>query len=398
MWLKHLLLITICCSGITALGQSLFETGKVHDSVPVSGTKDETFALYLPKSFNPDSLSSIIFIFDPAARGARGIKPFIPAAEKYGHLVICSNNSRNGRYDRNFNIANRLFSHTFNNFLIKQNEMYLSGFSGGSRLASAIATLTNRFAGVVGCGAGFSNVREHKPSVQKYAYVGLCGDRDMNYKEMLGDKDFLSLLKFNSTLITYEDDHSWPPPKQILRAFDWLALQQLKKSSPIDTLDIFNLYRSDYKKIKEFETDGELLYASEQYDRVLKSYQGLIKMDSLRKQQKELLTSKAHKKKSTSLAIALKTEQKLSGKLTTQMITDFITPKETNFGWWEKELNKLNALADKEDVEIEKMVSRLKFDLYVRAYSTKNEMLYNSNKEQVALANRFLDLISPKKE
>lgn len=384
--------------GFSIQAQTVFKKGMIHDSIPISGTNDETFALYLPEKYKESELSSIVIIFEPAARASIGIQPFIEASEKYGHIIVCSNNSRNGPYERNFGIANNLFNHIFTNFNIKQDEMYLSGFSGGSRLASAVASLTDKFAGVIACGAGFSYSQQHIPSTQGYAYIGLCGDRDPNYSEMLENKDHLKLFKFNSTLITYNGNHSWPPSEQISRAFDWLHLQKLKKTNPVRSEEILNLYQSAYSRIEQFKANGELLYASEQYERILKSYKGLVSIDSLAKQNRKLLTSKAYKKQSTSLDNVLKMETKLAGKFINQIISDFKNPNKANFSWWEKELDKLNTLGERKDVQIQKMVYRLKFNLFVRVYERKNALLHNSNEEQIALIDRFINLIYPKTE
>lgn len=399
MWLKHLLLITICCSAFTVLGQSSLEKGIVHDSILVSGTTGETFAVYLPKSFDSNSLSSIVFIFEPAARGVVGVKPFIPSSEKYGHILVCSNNSKNGPYDRNFAIANRLFDHIFGKFIIKQDEMYLSGFSGGSRLVSAIATLTNRFAGVVGCGAGFSNVPEHLPSIQTYAYVGLCGDRDMNYKEMLDSKKYLDLRGFNNTLITFDGEHRWPPKEQLTRAMDWLYLQKLKNnSSSSKPEELVVLYKSDYNRIKEFKENEQLLFASEQYKRILKDYKGLLALDSLIVEQQFFLASKSYKKQAAALRSALQLEQKLKPKLLKQLASDFKTPAKMNPDWWNKEMNKLNRLKEKGDKETQKMVFRLKFDLFGRVYARKNPLLHTTDKTQAELIDVFFAIIYPKSD
>lgn len=398
MWIKFFFLYICFGFGFSIQAQTVFKKGMVHDSIPVSGTNDETFALYLPEKYKEGELNSIVFIFEPAARAAIGIRPFIDASEKYGHIIVCSNNSRNGSHERNFDITNNLFDHIYANYSIKQDEMYLSGFSGGSRLASAIATVTEKFTGVIACGAGFSNFPFYIPTTQDYAYIGLCGDRDMNYKEMLKNKEYLNTKKFNSTLITYNGKHSWPPSEQISRAFDWLHLQKLKKTNPVDSEEILTLYQSDYNRIEQFKTNGELLYASEQYERLIKSYKRLVSVDSLVKQNRKLLTSKPYKKQSMALDKALKMEIKLADKLTAQMTSDFKNPNKTNFGWWEKELDKLNALNEKKDIEIQKMVYRLKFDLFARAYSRKNVLLYNSNEEQIAFIDRFLNLIYPKTE
>ncbi|MGB5226730.1 MAG: hypothetical protein WBN55_00600, partial [Eudoraea sp.] len=80
--------------------QQAFEAGKLTDSIPVANTTNETFALYLPTSFVTSQASPILFIFEPAGRGRLGVETFIEASETYGHILVCSNNSRNGPYDR----------------------------------------------------------------------------------------------------------------------------------------------------------------------------------------------------------------------------------------------------------------------------------------------------------
>ncbi|KQC30710.1 hypothetical protein [Flagellimonas eckloniae] len=399
MRLRRLFLFFVCCcQGFFIQAQATLEKGVVHDSILVSGTTDETFAVYLPNSFTATKPSSLVVVFEPAARGAKGIQLFIDASEKYGHLLVCSNNSRNGPYDRNFGIANRLFDHIFDKFLVNQDEMYLSGFSGGSRLVSAIASLTDRFAGVVGCGAGFSNVPEHMPSIQTYAYVGLCGDRDMNYKEMLDSKKYLDLRGFTNTLITFDGKHRWPPKEQITRAMDWLYLQKLKNNESPQPEDLAVLYKSDYDRIQEFKDKEQFLFASEQYERILKDYKGHLNLDSLIVEQQFFLSSKSYKNQSAALVRALNQEQKLKPKLVKQMSLDFKTPSKMNSDWWEKEMAKLDRLKEKGDKETQKMIYRLKFDLFGRVYARKNPLMHTTDKPQAELVEAFLEIIYPKSD
>ena len=146
----------LCFLGIVCQtnGQNAFEAGKLTDSIPVSNTFNETFALYLPASFVASKASPILFIFEPAGRGRLGVETFIEVSETYGHILVCSNNSRNGPYERNLNIAANLFDHIFSSFNINEDQMYFAGFSGGSRLAWALAFAAGNITGVIACGAG----------------------------------------------------------------------------------------------------------------------------------------------------------------------------------------------------------------------------------------------------
>ncbi|MBO0321031.1 hypothetical protein J0X14_01890 [Muricauda sp. CAU 1633] len=376
--------------------QTQLEKGIIHDSIAIAGTSDEFFALYLPTSYSDSLPGSIVFVFDPAARGAIGIQPFIAASEKYGHLLICSNNSRNASYERNFDLANRLFNHIFSQFNIQSDEIYAAGFSGGSRLAGAIASLTNQFAGVLGCGAGFSGVQEHMPTTQNYAYVGLCGYKDMNYSEMLENRIYLNTINFNSTLFTFDGEHNWPPPAQITRAFDWLYLQKLKKEKPNRSDDIRKSYSNQLEWLRILDEEKEPLLLAEEYERMVNDYAGFIPLDSLDQHYRLLQKSKSFKLKKRALETALSTEKKWTDKFRPQFSKDFEGQNKPQFNWWKKELDKLDALTKKGEPELQKMVYRVKFDLYARAFSRKNWLSLTSNQKAIALIDRFLEILYSK--
>ena len=60
--------VFLATSGFT-ITQTNLEKGKVIDSIRVNENTNETYALYLPTSFNANEPSSIVFIYEPAARG-----------------------------------------------------------------------------------------------------------------------------------------------------------------------------------------------------------------------------------------------------------------------------------------------------------------------------------------
>ena len=106
--MKILTYILFFCWSISLVGQvDNFPKGKIIDSVSLGKGSKETFSLYLPHQYNPNELSSIVFIYELAPRGKVGITPFIKAAETYNYILVCSNDSKNGPYQRNFDITNR---------------------------------------------------------------------------------------------------------------------------------------------------------------------------------------------------------------------------------------------------------------------------------------------------
>lgn len=378
--------------------QMRYEKGSVIPSLPVSNTKDETFALYLPRSYEESMPQPILFIYDPMGRGKIGVQPFIEASEKYGLILVCSNDSRNAPYPQNFDISNHLFNHVFSNFNINEDEMFASGFSGGSRLASAIASLTDKFVGVIGCGAGFSGLQEHTPSTQKYAYVGLCGNLDMNYSEMLNNQDYLNLIQFKNTLITYDDDHSWPSAEQIVRAFDWLYLQRTKNNPSQHKNEILSYYQADHDKLQQFLSNQELIFANEQYERMIKDYGSIFSIDSLKTEYRRFKKDKAFKKQAAALEKALKMEAGLFDKFRTRFAEEFSGDNGPDLNWWKKEIGKLDALREKESIEIQKMAGRVKFGVFAMAFERKMVLPKTTDNNLITSLDQLISLAYQKRE
>ncbi|MEO1484943.1 MAG: hypothetical protein AAFU57_04295 [Bacteroidota bacterium] len=370
---KFYLLFIICLWASFGAAQKSFQKGVVIDSIPIGQNGQESFALYLPTTFEAHTQSSIIFIFEPAARSKIGIKPFIDASEKYGHILVCSNNSKNGPYEQNFGIANRLFDHVFSNFSIKADEMYLTGFSGGSRLASSIATLTDRFAGVIACGAGFSSGAGHRPSFQDFDYVGLCGDEDFNFREMYENQNYLDIMNFDQTLITFSGGHRWPDSENIVRACDWLFVQHEKKKVSPDKTRLNTLFEEEKARVSGLSNQNMLLKA-QAYQRIILLFSGLFEVKDLEKEYQNITGSKTYKNASKLQNAILKQEGALVSRFIKRWQADLMSPTNANYAWWEKEFDKLTQKNASE--ENQKMVHRVTSNIgaltYERLYGDTN--------------------------
>jgi len=376
--------------------QQTIETGKLTDSIPVANTTNETFALYIPTSYEPSQASPVLFIFEPAGRGRLGVETFIEASETYGHILVCSNNSRNGPYERNFAIASNLFDHVFTKFNIDERQLYLTGFSGGSRLAWAIASMAENIAGVIACGAGMSESKTPILIRQEFAYAAICGDRDMNYKEMLDVMDYLGRTGQDLTLITFQGGHSWPPAAEIMQAFDWLALEAHQKGTiaiPEDKL--YQSLERNYEIATNLETKGNLLGAAENYERVISSYGDLYELDSVITTLEDLKKGSLYKRASKSRKEAVAKEKELTSALYKRFNTEYNNLEKVDLQWWKKKLTQLNDKYKDSTSEFQLMLERVQFYVYAMAYSRTNPNLYQSSEKQKNFCNEISKLVYP---
>ncbi|MDO5977607.1 TPR end-of-group domain-containing protein [Flavivirga spongiicola] len=392
---KFFVLIFIFSFG-SLIGQNNdFETQKIIDSIKVKNTGD-TFALYLPTEFNKLESSAIVFIFEPAARGKVGIQPFIEAAEKHNYILICSNNCRNGPFDENLKRIDDLFVTVFGIFNINQDQIYTAGFSGGSRLATAVAVLTKQIQGIIGCGAGFPSNRSRVPTIDTFSYAGLVGDEDMNYQEMFTVKDWYSKFNIDNELFTYSGNHSWPPSNQILKAFDWLELQAYKKGiKSTDNLFVKEAFDSNYISAKLLENNNQIELAVWEYERIIRNYSRHFKLDSLVLKTKTLKKSKKYKSDTKKREAIKRLEIKIRNTFKSKFDFEFGNTK-SNYRWWKKEFDNFrNKYLLSEDDDLKKMGERINYAIFALAYETGQNQLRINNIEKALYCHKLNTVLFP---
>src|ERR1044072_7311856 len=70
--------------------------GQIVERVEALNDPSQSYALYLPSNYTPNRKWPVLYAVDPGARGRVPVERFKEAAEKYGWIVLGSNNSRNG--------------------------------------------------------------------------------------------------------------------------------------------------------------------------------------------------------------------------------------------------------------------------------------------------------------
>ena len=157
-------------------------TGVLIDTVYCILDTDQSYALYLPSGYDSAMSWPVVFIFEPGARGSMAAGIFSEASERFGIIIIASNNSSNRSYAGSRRAAASMFRDAGMRFNVDSSMFFVAGFSGGSRMSFVLAEhrKSKDFAGVLACGAGG---RPEKLSSGTVVY-GLCGSKCFNRWDM----------------------------------------------------------------------------------------------------------------------------------------------------------------------------------------------------------------------
>lgn len=380
-----------------------FDRGKIIDTVWAKHDRSESYALYLPSSYSKKRHWPVLYVFEPMARASLPLKFFKQAAEKYGYILVCSNNAKNGPWEPILDAADAMFVDTFSRFSIDSERVYTSGFSGGSRAAVSMAVITRKVQGVIGCGAGFSNVSAYRPSaIDNFVYIGLVGNKDMNYSEHLDVARSLDELRIENELLVFEGVHQWPPADELETAIAWLEIQRAKRSNqkPNDLL-LDDMKNKVLKAAKQLESDDQILPAIEKYEFGINTLDSFVEVSDLNNRVEGLKNLKTYPR-------SLKKRQKLfakEAKLKEKYIKSFaelhITRLDTAAGlkgeaWWHNEIDYLKRLSKGKDKQEHQMAERMINLIWARCAESSFSYLAKRDNEMALILNNLWLYAQPK--
>jgi dienelactone hydrolase len=197
--------------------------GRLIDDVRCIADPSQGYALYLPSAYTPDRAWSLLIAFHPGANGRAMAEKYRAAAEQYGYIVAGSNNSRNGPANVSAASLAAMSADLGRRFSIDARRLYLTGMSGGARLALQVALTNPSIAGVIASSAGFLD-SQPRASVP-FAVFGTAGTEDINHLEM---RMLDRTLRSPHRLVIFEGGHTLPPDSVALEAIEWMELQAMK--------------------------------------------------------------------------------------------------------------------------------------------------------------------------
>ncbi|HVG90481.1 MAG TPA: hypothetical protein VNB54_03230 [Alphaproteobacteria bacterium] len=270
--MRFLLLLLVLGGGLSlpACAQTP-APGTVHASVAVAADPSNSYALYLPSAYSPARRWPLLLVFDPFARGEVSVKLFHEAAEKYGFIVVGSNNSRN--FQDPSAAIRTLWADVKERYAIDPRRIYTAGLSGGARVASSVALACKGcIAGVIANGAGLPSGAA-TPAPEAADWFLVAGTTDFNYPELLHLKEALDARNAASRFVVYDGPHNWMPKDFAERALAWLQLRAMVKGiAPVDKEFIGRQFEGRLAEAVSAQKAGDILTATRAYHEIAQDF------------------------------------------------------------------------------------------------------------------------------
>ncbi len=307
----------VACGALVAAQDVLLSSGRITDKVVIKDEPSQSYALYLPSSFDPAKKFPIVYCFDPGARGSTAVEKYRAAAEKYGYIAVGSNNSRNGIDLRLLsNVLNNLWADTNQRFPIDTNRTLAAGLSGGARVASLFAnSCKGCIFGVIGSVAGPSpdiEISEKLP----FIFFGTVGLEDVNFVEFRELEKKLTAAHIAHRIEEFDGGHQWLDESLAAEALGWFELRAMKAGRrPVDKVMIEEQFQARTAGADQNLAERMFLEAYTSLIAIADDFEGWRDVSAVRQKARSLASSAEYKRAQGSDAAQLLAQQKAAGEI-----------------------------------------------------------------------------------
>jgi hypothetical protein len=366
-----------------------FKSEIIYPHVLCREDNNVSYALLLPGNYDTTSEFPVIFFADAHGDGLLPVEKYRELVNHFGTIFIGNNNSKNGKsLEENAAFMDVMIQDALKRFSINKNRIYVSGFSGGSKVAGYVGQNNFLVKGVIACGAAIPlslNI-----AAKQFIYIGIAGNEDFNYTQMkLQDLD-LNKTSMTHELLTFDGKHEWCPVEVMDEAITGIEFDAMKKKTiPVKQKLIDDFILKSETRAALLEKVQRKYELAHHFRKMINFMDGLTDVSKYKQKAEEIENSGAYKKEAKAKQEAETKEETLKN----QYVQLFAEKDE---GWWKNEIQSINQRIktgnNKEEVLIQK---RILSYLSLAAFSYSNNALKQDNLDAAVHYLHLYKIIDP---
>jgi dienelactone hydrolase len=261
--------------------------GQLVEGLRCESDPTQTYTLYLPAAYTTARAWPALLVFDPGGRSRVAAEVFREAAERYGFILLSSNDTRNGAPpEQNLRALQAMWPEAHRRYATDPRRVYAAGFSAGGMLAYELGRRTpggNGLAGVIASGARWDPHHFKQPI--RFPCFGAAGDTDFNYARMRDVHARLREWATHERLEIFEGAHQWMPAALAGEAVAWLELLAMKGGlRPKDQGFVEERLRAELERARALEASGAVLAAQRAFEHAAATFDGLAPVADARRE------------------------------------------------------------------------------------------------------------------
>ena len=362
----------------------------IHTVVENQKVKKDTAVSYsyvLPKSYDGKTNLPVLFVIDPHAAVDKPLLKYKSLASSHGYIFIASENIKNGMSgSESQKIINALIQETKLRFSIDEKRMFISGFSGGAKLAINFAQQIPELIGVIACGGSIPLMVSEKPT---YYYTGVVGNKDFNFLEVQQTFSVFDQQGYDFTSIIFDGAHEWPPVESFDLALASMNIYAMKtKRLAKDEIWIKSLHQRMLDSITEQKSRGEILLAHQSATLALRWFNGLQPLKELNKQALLLRQNPQLNTEMQKTQTLIKKEVKLRSAFIKAIQTQDLV-------WWTSEIEKINSSINTKNKTQAQVSQRLLNYLSMACFMLTKTDLDDGKLDQASKKIKIYEMVDP---
>lgn len=334
--------LTFFCAFSLFSQQLVLKKGEIIENLPINDSTENTYSLYLPKTFSMEKKWPLLLVFDTKGNEEKALGMFVVAAEKEGYILAAPKLQDSISLTKNMVIASRTVQKLVSILPIHPERMYAAGEDSGGQFASLVPILIQGVNGTLSIGSSLAN-RELIDTKEPFHFVGIVSKENFNYPFMLTDTKLLDRYKFPNQVLIYDGNGERPGVSYIEKGMQLFTLDAMGRNwIPKDSTYIEKAYQEDLDKINQLREIGDLLWLEQYMTEMMSMYGAFKNMDSLRSVQKDLRRNRDFKAMKRAENSAFLQESMLKEDYQYYMEDDVYTHNFNNLGWWNYQMDELD--------------------------------------------------------